>query len=286
MYTLGIHSGRHDAAACLFRDYELVAAVSLERLTRKKNDGVTPQAEIPLAAIDECLRIAEIGRGDIDVICLSRAAFEVQSYKLRGRWQIKQLLYRFCPPRLEMMFDMLRRTRTRDAQLIFDHNSFNRRYGFLKADIHFYNHHAAHGIAAYFFSQFDHALIYTADGIGDNISYSARVANGGDIQLVHGDNSRMHEKYEVNSIALLYGHFTKELGFTWNRHEGKVTGLSAFGKPIAAEEILQHFSVDPEGRVHSDFLTYETMHAFARDMPEAVARGCCRIGTGSRGETY
>ena len=31
MYILGIHTGHHDASACLFRDYELVAAVSLER---------------------------------------------------------------------------------------------------------------------------------------------------------------------------------------------------------------------------------------------------------------
>ena len=42
MYLLGVHNGNHDASACLFRDYELIAAVSLERLTRKKNDGISP----------------------------------------------------------------------------------------------------------------------------------------------------------------------------------------------------------------------------------------------------
>ncbi len=73
MYLLGIHNGEHDAAACLFDDCKLVAAISLERLNRRKNAGVSPQAEMPLAAIDECLDIAGIARSDID----ARAGAEV-----------------------------------------------------------------------------------------------------------------------------------------------------------------------------------------------------------------
>jgi carbamoyltransferase len=36
---LGVHSGSHDAAAAIFEDYLLKAAVHLERLTRLKGDG-------------------------------------------------------------------------------------------------------------------------------------------------------------------------------------------------------------------------------------------------------
>ena len=36
---LGVHSGAHDAAAAIFEDYLLKAAVHLERLTRLKGDG-------------------------------------------------------------------------------------------------------------------------------------------------------------------------------------------------------------------------------------------------------
>jgi predicted NodU family carbamoyl transferase len=50
--VLGIHTGAHDASACLFRDFELVAAVSLERLTRRKNSGVDVERPLPDAAID------------------------------------------------------------------------------------------------------------------------------------------------------------------------------------------------------------------------------------------
>src|SRR5580704_6310960 len=164
MFILGIHNGEHDASACLFDDYRLLAAVSLERLTRKKNAGVSVDAEWPFAAIDECLACAGIGRHDIDVICVSRGHFE-------------------------------------------------------------------------------HALIYTADGIGDNISYSVSVGKPDGIEILSGGDGKLLGPYEVNSIGYLYGFFTIALGYVWHRHEGKLTGLAGYGKPVAADEIVSHFSV-------------------------------------------
>ena len=38
---LAVHTGAHDAAAAVFEDYSLKAAVQLERLTRHKGDGRT-----------------------------------------------------------------------------------------------------------------------------------------------------------------------------------------------------------------------------------------------------
>src|SRR5580692_5701750 len=94
MYLLGIHNGVHDASACLFHDYLLIAAVSQERLTRRKNDGVTVAEELPQRAIDECLAIAGIARGDVDVVCSTRSQFEMQSFRLRGRMWARQLYAR------------------------------------------------------------------------------------------------------------------------------------------------------------------------------------------------
>jgi predicted NodU family carbamoyl transferase len=36
MLILGIHTGNHDSAACLFDEYDVLAAVPQERLTRLK----------------------------------------------------------------------------------------------------------------------------------------------------------------------------------------------------------------------------------------------------------
>ena len=130
----------------------------------------------------------------------------------------------------------------------------------------FYNHHAAHGLPAYFFSQFVDALIYTADGIGDNVSYSVTEAHGGKLEVLAGSDAALHQPFRVNSIGLLYCYFTDALGFIWNRHEGKVTGLAGFGKPVAADEIVRHFSVDASGEIASDFTSYPAMHQFARDV--------------------
>ena len=42
--------------------------------------------------------------------------------------------------------------------------------------IYFANHHAGHALAALFYTDWNDALVYTSDGIGDNVSYSMRGA--------------------------------------------------------------------------------------------------------------
>src|SRR3984957_12041988 len=94
MCILGVHTGWHDSAACLYRDFELVAAVSLERLTRVKSAGVTETKPMPDRAIDECLAIGGIGRGDVDVLAMSRALFEYQDFALTGLSALEQAWWR------------------------------------------------------------------------------------------------------------------------------------------------------------------------------------------------
>jgi carbamoyltransferase len=266
MYLLGIHNGVHDASACLFADYKLVAAVSQERLTRKKNDGVTVEEELPQRAVDECLGVAGITRRDIDVVCSTRSQFEMQSFRLHGKMWARQFYARLTgKPRLYQMTYMMRKQNTKKALQVFDESSFRARHGFAKAAPYFCNHHAAHGFPAYFFSQFDDALIYTADGFGDDVAYSARTGRRGDLALVFGGDENLNLPMKVNSVGLLYNFFTEALGFIPNRHEGKLTGLSAFGTPKAGPELIAHFSVDERGEAASDYPNYTAMrdHAFA-----------------------
>jgi len=69
-------------SACIYKDFELVAAVSLERLTREKSAGVTPAQPMPNRAIDECLAIAGVGRGDIDVSRTVESLVRVSGFRL------------------------------------------------------------------------------------------------------------------------------------------------------------------------------------------------------------
>ena len=68
MRILAIHAGIHDASTAAFDDYNLVAAVSEERLTRIKGYGQS----VPWLGIDEVLRIAGWSRSDVDAIALTR----------------------------------------------------------------------------------------------------------------------------------------------------------------------------------------------------------------------
>ena len=76
------HTGIHDAGAALFEDYNLLAAVQLERLTRFKCDG----RDHPDLAIDEVLSIAGKTRQDVDVAGFSRCEFPTIFYRnITGR---------------------------------------------------------------------------------------------------------------------------------------------------------------------------------------------------------
>ena len=96
------------------------------------------------------------------------------------------------------------------------------RYG-IKPKIHFVEHHLAHAASAYRTAPFDNALIVTADGVGDDISLTVSVGKDGRLQ-------RLKEIYYPHSFGQFYTACTQVLGFRANRHEGKVTGLSGFGK--------------------------------------------------------
>src|SRR5580704_16976864 len=86
---LGVHIGPHDAAAAVLADYEVKAAVELERLTRKKGDG---GSAFPDACVDELLSIVGATRRDVDVLMVSRDDFPVRYFThFRGwRWVREQ----------------------------------------------------------------------------------------------------------------------------------------------------------------------------------------------------
>jgi carbamoyltransferase len=120
------------------------------------------------------------------------------------------------------------------------------------ARVYFYNHHVAHALPALFYSPWDEALLVTADGGGDTVHYSHRHLADGVLTTIYGGEERILIPAEEDSLGKMYGAATKALGFQRSRHEGKVTGLAAMGHPLRAAELMQNFSVDEAGRVHSN----------------------------------
>ncbi len=268
---LAVHTGIHDAGAALFEDYELRAAVQLERLTRLKGDG----SRYPDPCIDEVLAIVGATRKDVDVVGASRCEFPTEFYRnIRGvRWlREKYRKYVEKNTRRYMVREFLRYNTPRIDD-IFDVAKFRRAGGFRDgAEVYFYNHHESHALAALFYTQWDEALLVTADAGGDSVNYSHRYFADGKLTTLYGGEECLLQPLPVDSIAHGYMAMTAALGFTPLRHEGKLTGLAAFGQPILADEIAAHFSVDEAGRVHSDFPSNPEMMRFMHGVAAGVRR--------------
>jgi carbamoyltransferase len=136
--------------------------------------------------------------------------------------------------------------------------------------VFFSNHHFAHGLSALFHTDWDDALIYTADGCGDNVHYSHRLLRNGALDCLFGDDRWLLQKRRVDSLGLAYGYATKALGYRMNRHEGKLTGLAGFGQPSIADQIASHFRVGDDGVIDSDFASDGAMQSAI----EALAKTC------------
>ncbi len=267
---LGIHCGAHDSGAAVFEDYSLKAAVQLERLTRRKGDGNQPDA-----SIDEVLSIAGCTRRDVDVIAVSRALFATRYFRnVRGLRRLRERFRALVRNRARVMLinEMLRH-QTMRAEDVLDIARWRSDSGFREnADVHFYNHHAAHVLPALFFSPWDDALLVTADGGGDTVHYSHRHFAGGKLTTIYGGEEMTLVPPIEDSIGKLYGYATKALGFKRVRHEGKVTGLAALGQPVHLDRIMAHFEINEQGRVFSDFKNDAEMRDFMRQIVRGTRR--------------
>ena len=253
MRILTFYPGCHDSSAAAFDDYQLLAAVEEERLTRRKGSG----EGVPWLAIDEVLRIAGWSRSDVDVIVALRSFFPWQ-YFHHG-------LYRRYDYAVQRRLGLDRKLRdlvvhcqlrgTADAKAVFRTDAFLRDHGFRPDTIlEFANHHEAHALASLFYTDWNDALLYTADGVGDNVSYSIRTLKDGRLHCHFGDDRWLLQRGPPrSSLAWAYGFATKACGFTMFRHEGKLTGLAAYGKPTLAAEIASHFWIDDDGMVAGKF---------------------------------
>ena len=112
-------------------------------------------------------------------------------------------------------------------------------------------HHLSHAANAYLMSGFDRALIVTLDGYGSGLAGSVSVGEGGAI-------TRRGRLAFPHSLGTFYENVTGALGFSPDRHAGKIVGLAAYGDAAILEPAL----LDRFDRERSGFRIREIMNTF------------------------
>lgn len=224
--ALGIHVG-HDRGACLIKNGEVIAAISNERLDRKK---YSQSLELPFDSINAILTYCNININDIKSIAISGVAFESNK-----------------------MLDWYK-------------NEFFAFYKCKYIPISLVGHHEAHAYSVYYtFNQSD-SLIFVFDGGGDftsdmQESESIFIGHKGRITLLDRRLQNMavrHMKDEINyvfplmpryvqniemSIARKYSQITRLLGFDFGE-EGKTMGLASFGNTFFDFSKIKYDNLD------------------------------------------
>src|SRR6478736_6586167 len=223
MLILSLHSGPHDSSAALFDDYRVLAAVAEERR-------------------------------NIDVLVCTRGFFRRRYFTYwRPHERLREGLRRVTGNEKTREMNVVVGKLGRRADELFDAGAFLADLG-LRPDarLFFANHHFAHALPSLFFTDWDEALLYTADGSGDQVYYSHNLLRDGTLTNLYGDDRWLGRAHPSGSLGLAYGFVTEALGFRMNRHEGKLTGLAAYGEPTLLTEMQRHFRVTEDGRIEMD----------------------------------
>jgi predicted NodU family carbamoyl transferase len=197
----------HDAAACLIRDGELLAAVEEERFNRIKKT-----TKFPVNAIRACLATAGVSPAQIGAVgyYISEEYMDVQLHRV----------YVYNPqvparPCQELMTEQL------SGKVGFD----------LPADrVCYVKHHIAHAMSSFIRSGMDEALVVVMDARGEENSTS----------IFHGRRGQLTElgSYGTrNSLGDFYLGGTMLLGYGWG-DEYKVMGLAPYGDPDTYRELF------------------------------------------------
>jgi len=258
MVILGIHDG-HCASAALIINNKLVAAVSEERIVRKKMEWCFPEY-----AVKECLKIGNIKINDIDKVVLSSFHIAPKLYLTRREatfslsdWLKEQNLY---------WYPKLYKKKNVSYVNIFKKNTKYKKFpykkkfikneddvnGMLKArlehvknffnkkniSIEVYDHQECHAyhVLSFVKKRSKKKLIFTIDGAGDGANATCWIYDP--------KKNFLNQVIRTDKciIGRLYRFITLLLGMLPVQHEYKVMGLAPYAKPEYSKEAKKIFN--------------------------------------------
>ena len=269
MISLGIIDSKPSSAAIL-KDGRIIAAVAEERLCRMKM-----ASGMPVGAIAEVLRISGVQPDEIDHVAVAQrvSVFEPEPIPWQGWFdgeyktsRFDQLSAGLAPllgrlPLSWKIHHQVKRFLSRERVIRIPRAL--REVHNIHAPVRFYDHHYCHATTAYFTSGFDEALVVTLDGGGDGLSGSIYTGTGGKLKKLSDVDS-------FNSLGNFYSYITEVCGFKAEKHEGKITGLAALGKPIYLDTLREFVSYEHPGQIRYRVPMYfrSAMRLIREKLPE------------------
>jgi carbamoyltransferase len=250
MRILGI-SDHIIGGAAVLEDGVVTAAVNEERLVRKKM-----VMGFPRKSIQAVLELAKVSPDQIDCVAVASKRghflnkyvdFDAGTFEV-NRGFVKELFMslgselsflRDDIPILEKLYYELREpvyARRRSGVK----NVLNEEFD-IAAPVEFIEHHFAHACSAYYSSGYRDSLVITMDASGDGSSSHVYQVKNGRWQLLHRVPS-------FDSLASYYAYVTHICGFKAGKHEGKITGLAAYGND-SYRDIIEKFICYKDGTV-------------------------------------
>jgi carbamoyltransferase len=245
----------HDSSLFIIDfDKKEIFAMSTERVTRKKHDGIVPSFILECHPYEKFDFLCHGFNGDtikwdlsekLEEKRLRRKIFRriylmsnkegrlvkltsiLKEWKVAKDWFVLKLK--------KELFNNKKFTTPKQKFINYIKNLFHS-YGTSVEDVCFFDHHLCHAIGAYYFSPFvgqPDVLSLTIDGAGDGyFSKLYRFDNQRNYTLLaQSETTRFNGGKNFASIGELYSRFTEALGFRRNSDEGKVEALAAFSTP-------------------------------------------------------
>ena len=245
MIILGICNDE-TSSACLMRNGEIICAASEERFTRIKLDNSFPHLSIKF-----CLSFAEIVLSEVNVIAYSwtkglQQELITRFVELGGRYLNDDNAHEIIKERIFWEIE-----RDKNKRVEFD-NWVKSNIDLSKQQVMDFYHHESHAASAAYFSSFDNGYVYTSDGRGDFESTTIYKFD----RFAKCKLRKIYSSTSIDSFGFFYGRITGLLGFKPMRHEGKITGLAAFGDPYKALGLCKKMINVSEGKIIANLGDY------------------------------
>lgn len=248
---LGLNLSHESGVALTTNDGKVLFAIEEERLSRKKGENRFPvRSLIALSEtfdLGECNEVIIGNTSEIDIRDIARFASEIEDFAQGINLDNPDYVSKKYSPGFPIPKN-IRNSNLNDELLklikrALNFNSQIKILNKLNSNMTFVKHHNGHLGSGLPYCNEQPSIILSMDGEGDWESGAIAFTKGRAI------SNRTMISTHLDSLGHLYRTVTGYYGLTKSRHEGKITGLAAYGKYSNAIEILNQFVIVKEGRV-------------------------------------